>query len=499
MYDAESESPNDQYFPPAHDVDWATYPGTPSGTAGPGTWGRAVSDSSRLVQPPGADLPTPAPPTTIPGDNQGAGVGIALPAPPSSVAEAGLDVTFLQELTLKHVAAGGILTGGELAQRLRLPLTGVVEEVVLTLRRDGFLDLVGGGSAVLGMTGLRLKATERGQERARASIARNGYLGPAPVALGTLQVVLRQHAARAYSVERAGVQQAVAHLSLAEATVDRLGAGLESGGPILLYGHAGNGKTALAASIAWMLSGGTLIPYAVEVDGYLLRVFDPDVHEPMPLPAGHAASELDARWVYCQRPFVRAGAEVQPSALDLQFNEQQHEYDCPLQLKASGGVLLIDDLGAQRCPIGDLLGRCLEPLASGTDSLTALGGRRIPVPFTTLLVLATSHDPATRLAEEHLRRLPCKIELPDPTPAAFRELVLRVCADAGVAAEGGGLDYLMERCYIRAKRPLRAAHAAELVRLVAATARYLQLPPQLAPELIDVAADLYFLSALEDS
>jgi hypothetical protein len=424
-------------------------------------------------------------------------LGAALPAPPATLAETGLDVVALQELALKHVAAAGLLTGGELAQRLRLPVNGALDELVQVLRRDGYLELAGGGTAVLGLTGLRLRATDRGQEQARVALDRSGYVGPAPVSARDFELVLRQHAARTYSVERASVHQALAHLVLAQTTIDRLGAGLENGGPILVYGHAGNGKTSLAASIAWMLSGGTLILYAVEIDGYILRVFDRDIHEPMPLPAGHSAGELDARWVYCQRPFVRAGAELLPSALDLRFNEQQHEYDCPLQLKASGGVLLIDDLGAQRCSTGDLLNRCLEPLANGADSLTTLGGRHIPVPFTTLLVLATSGDPAVLLAEEHLRRLPCKIEVPDPTPEAFRELVLRACADAGVAADAGGLDYLYERCYTRSGRPLRAAHPSELVRMVVASARYFQVPPKLAPHLIDVAADLYFLSALD--
>ena len=145
----------------------------------------------------------------------------------------------------------------------------------------------------------------------------------------------------------------------------------------------------------------------------------------------------------------------------MRFNEQQREYDCPLQLKASGGVLLIDDLGAQSCPAGDLLARCLEPLVTGVDSLTTLTGRRIPVPFTTVLVLATSAHPAALLAEEHLRRLPCKIEVPDPTPEAFRELVRRACVEAGMACDAAGMDYLIERCYTRPGRPLRAAHPAE--------------------------------------
>lgn len=418
-----------------------------------------------------------------------------VPRAPSSVEDTGLTPALLQELALKHAASGSMLLGSELATRLHLPL-GVVEEVVQALRRDGLLELMSGGTSYLGIAGMRIRATEHGAEAARQVTARNGYVGPAPVSLHDLEVVLRQQAAQMPRIERGSVHAAITHLVLPDDTIDRLGAGLEHGGPILLYGHAGNGKTALAASIAWMLGGGSYIPYAVAVDDYILCVHDPDVHVPLPTAADPVAADMDTRWVYCQRPFVRAGAELRMQALDLHFNSQHLTYDCPLQLKASGGVLLLDDLGAQQAPVLDMLHRCLEPLASGNDYLTTVTGRRIPVPFTPLLVLATSADPLALLSETHLRRLPCKIEVPDPTEAQFRELLRRACGDASVEPDQAGIEYLIERCYSHTQHPMRAAHPTELVRMIQAAARYFDVEPRLEPRLIDLAADSYFIGAL---
>ncbi len=414
------------------------------------------------------------------------------PAMPMTLEDTDIDAHLLQELALKHLAATGVMTGGELAVKLRLPATGVVDELVHIMRTDSLVELMTGGNTILGVTGMRIKLTSHGEEVAQDALRRSGYIGPAPVSLAAYEAQQRTPLARPHSVPRADVLASVGHLVLPELTAERLGTGLRSGGPILLHGPSGNGKTSLALAIADMLDGGTFIPYAVEVEGNILQVLDYNLHEPAVLD-GAAQVGLDRRWVYCRRPVVRAGAELQLSSFELRYNDQNHTYDCPLQFRAAGGVLLLDDLGTQQAKAADLVSRCLEPITTGRDLLTTLSGQRISVPFTSLLVLATAEDPATLFGEQVLRRLPCKIEVSNPTVEAFATLFQRACQEAGVEYSQAGVEYAIEACYVRPGRMPRASHPAALVRLVSAIASYFGIPAVLGPELIEMAAGLYFV------
>ena len=278
------------------------------------------------------------------------------------------------------MVSAGSISGGELAERLRLPLAGIVEEAISALRRDGLVEHVAAvaNPTLVGAAGIRLRPTERGTQLDRVARERSGYVGPAPVSLNAYERMMRHQAMAARSVKRSEVWRRMAHLVLPDETVDSIGAALESGGPLFFYGHPGNGKTAAATAVAHMYPGGVHIPYAIEIDGYVVRVFDAGIHHPLPLENSSGAPRMDERWVYCATPFVRAGIELRLDQLDLHFNSDQRYYDCPIQLKAAGGVLLIDDLGGQRDRVDDLLNRLLEPLASGMDSVTTLHGRQIP-------------------------------------------------------------------------------------------------------------------------
>ncbi len=417
---------------------------------------------------------------------------LILPPRPTTLAEADLDIVLLEELSLKHIVAAGVITGGELAQRLYLPFGDVVEVAVSALRREGLVDQLGGGNPVLGAAGVKLRATERGTSIERAAREQSGYIGPAPVSLRAYERMLRSVARAGRAIKREDVWRRMAHLVLPDAVIDRLGAGLDSGGPIFLHGHPGNGKTSIGASIARMFTGGVLVPRAIAIDGHIVRVFDSAVHQPLPVDTNTGGSRLDDRWVYCQVPFVRAGTELQLRHLDLHFNEQHRLYDCPIQLKAAGGVLLLDDLGMQQCRVEDLLNRWLEPLATGVDYLTTVNGRRVAFPFTPLLVFATSGQPEELLSEAQLRRLPCKIEVPNPSEEHFRELFRRACQNSGVEFTQAGFEYTIDRCYAHVGRTPRSCHPAELIRLLSAAAHYYGVAPQLVPQLIDVAASLYF-------
>lgn len=415
------------------------------------------------------------------------------PPRPTTVAETGLELVLLEELALKHIVSAGVIAGAELAERMCLPLPGVVEEAIAVLRRDGLVDYhnVSGGG-MHGNGGMRLRATDRGIQIEARAREHNGYVGPAPVKFSAYAHLLRQQAMSGRGVSRADVWRKTAHLVLADETIDSLGAGLESGGPLLIHGQPGDGKTSVASSLARMFRTGVLVPHAVHVDGHIVRVFDPSIHKPLGLDPALSGAKVDERWVYCQAPFVRAGAEVRPEDLSLRFNQQYRYYDCPIQLKAACGVLLLDDLGAKGERVDDLLYRCLEPVATGIDYLTTVTGRSLPVPFTPLLVIATGRPPSELLDEALLRRFPCKVHMPGPTEEQYRELFRRACKDAGLEFDPAGIDYVIERCYARAGHVPRNSHPAQLVQLICAAARYFGIHAQLVPQLIDVAADMYF-------
>lgn len=418
-------------------------------------------------------------------------LNMILPTMPTSVEETGLEMVLLEELTLRHIVLAGSITGGDLAKKLHLPLAGVVEVALASLRRDGLVDVQGVGNPVLGLAGLRLRATERGAEIDRKAQQHNGYVGPAPVSLGAFERMLRQQAMSGRSVSRVEVRRGLGHLVLSPDTADRLGAALESGGPILLSGQPGSGKTAVAHAVSRMYAGGVLIPHSVVIDGQILRVLDPSTHRPAKLDAG--SLKLDERWVCCQTPFVRAGVDLSLRDLEMHFDSTRHYYDCPLQLKAAGGVLFLDDLGLQAGRVEELLARLQEPLTRGLDYLSTVDGQQIAYPFTCLLVFASSSEPNSLFSESALRWIPAKINLANPTREQYEELVRRACAVANVEFTQSGCDHLIETHYGRAGRSVRASHPVELLRLVAAAARYFEAPARLTPQLVDVAADLFFV------
>jgi hypothetical protein len=268
---------------------------------------------------------------------------------------------------------------------------------------------------------------------------------------------------------------------------------ISRGGALFLWGHPGNGKTAIAEAIAPMFGGGIFVPHAIEVRGHVIPVFDPSVHVPLALEGADGAGRLDERWVFCQPPFVHAGGELSLSSLDLQFNDRLRLYECPLQLKAAAGVFLIDDFGRQQTRPQELLNRWIVPLERAMDFMTLMNGQKVPVPFAAMVVFSTNLRPADLVDEAFLRRVPNKVLVSDPTPEQYREILARVCRSMGVTFSDTGFLHLLSQHYQQTRRSLRACHPRDLVRHVVALARYYGVQAELSPQLLDAAAHVYFL------
>ena len=448
--------------------------------------------------------PLPADPTA-----EGAGrprrTGQGIPMRPTTVAETGLDASLLQELALKVIVNAGTLSATAVSAQLHLPLGGLLDEVLTALRRDGLIEVAAGATESARALGglnpsglgvgatLVFRSTDLGRVRAREAFERNAYVGPAPVSFSTYCTTLAAQLQARPAVMRAVVRQRLGHLVLADEIIDQVGVAVSRGGALFLWGHPGNGKTAIAEAVAAMLSGGVFIPYAIEVRGHVLPVFDPSVHVPLSLEGVDGLARLDERWVYCQPPLVQAGGELTLANLDLQFNDRLRLYECPLQLKAAAGVLLIDDFGRQQCRPQELLNRWIVPLDRSIDFVTLMNGQKVAIPFAALVVFSTNLRPADLVDEAFLRRVPNKIYVSDPTPEQYREILVRACRSMGVAFADTGFLYLLRQHYQQARRSMRACHPRDLLRHILALARYYGVSAELSPQLLDAAAHVYFL------
>jgi hypothetical protein len=266
---------------------------------------------------------------------------------------------------------------------------------------------------------------------------------------------------------------------------------------VFLYGSPGNGKSVLAQGMGRSLAGHMYVPHAIDIEGEIITVFDPNVHEPLdndsPVGSVIAAAPSDRRWVRVRCPVVTVGGELTLDMLDLRFNSLSRFYEGPLQLKANGGVFLVDDFGRQRMRPEELLNRWIVPLESRVDFLTLHTGKKLQIPFDVLVIFATNLDPLKLADEAFLRRIPYKIEVLDPTRDQFTRIFELNCRRRNVPFDTWVLDYLHRVHYVPHGRPFRACHPRDLLDQVTALCRYRGVEPTLTPELLDAACATYFV------
>jgi hypothetical protein len=443
-------------------------------------------EAARQERPgPGQMGPAPGPPL--------------LPAhrPPSTMAAVGIPENFLANLLIKQAFYLEVFTLPEMTARLKLN-SALVMELIDYLRREKYVEVKGTASLNGAVTAIsqnyRYALTEGGKRRAAQLFEYDNYVGPAPVTLQDYWQQVEGQSIRSVQVRPEQVGAAFADLIISPDLLQRLGPAVLSGQPIFIYGPPGNGKTAISLRLGAIFPDAIMVPYALYVEGNVIRIFDEVTHQPVP---DESASifKVDPRWVKCRRPSVLVGGEMTLEMLDLSFNPILKYYEAPLQLKANNGIFVVDDFGRQRLSPQEMLNRWIIPMENRRDFLCLHTGQKFAIPFDQLLVFSTNLDPEVLMDAAFLRRLRYKVKVDHVNRDQFQEIFRLVCQKYQLHYEPEVVAYLLQTYYDEVGRPLDACHPRDLVEQIIDVARYQDIPPELTQESIDRACQTYFVAS----
>ena len=432
--------------------------------------------------------------------------GSVLPPEPTSLAETGLSMGFLSELVLKHIYFAGMLSGQQLADALKLPFLNVVDTALTFLKEEEYVDITGAQGGFYERA-FQYVITSKGRGKVHEVLDRSQYAGPAPVPLQAYLDAVKHQSVGSMVIDQTTIRKAFEGLVISDKLMDQIGPAANSARSLFLYGPPGNGKTTIAEGISRILQGNVIIPYAVEIDGQVIKVFDPLNHQTVEQPPqpeedtfGSApgmvpttTSRKDTRWLLCRRPVVIVGGELILAQLELIYDPVAKVYEAPYQMKANGGLFLIDDFGRQQCRPQDLLNRWIVPLEKKFDYLALQTGKKLEIPFDVLIVFSTNLDPKQLVDDAFLRRIRHKIEVPNPSPNEYREIFRIICKVKNIPYSDDGLRYLLQEHYMKINRDLRCCHPRDLCDQILDEAKYRTIPPSMTKELLDRACAAYFV------
>ncbi|MFI4947580.1 MAG: ATPase [Alphaproteobacteria bacterium] len=417
------------------------------------------------------------------------------PAIPASIEDSGVSERTLLHLLLKFMHAEACETVLELADRIKLPRS-LIGKLVEEALRQRYIGATGATSDLALSTHYSL--TEQGRNAVKEALEQNVYMGPAPVSLIAYREQIEKQRITNEVMKEAQLREGFAGLVVPENMIRRLLPAINAGRSVLLYGPPGNGKTTLSTRIAGLFKDPVYIPYAFEVSGQIIKVFDAQIHQPMRLPEpAHAPppglglhrETHDQRWVPCQRPVVMAGGEMTMDMLELQFNLEAKFYDSPLHVKALNGMFLIDDFGRQRFPPNELLNRFIVPMESQIDFMKLNTGANFTLPFDVLLMFSTNLDPSDLMDPAFLRRIQYKIQTFGPNRDDFHRIFTAVAKSRGLTFDEDVFDYVVK---MLSSYGLANYQPGFICNHVLETCKSFELTPQITKELAGEAmANLY--------
>lgn len=413
------------------------------------------------------------------------------PKAPRSLKETGVSADEVGRTILKLLAARGAHTGRKIAAHIRL-LFPLVDEVLRDLRKEQFIVMK--GEAIAG--DYTYVVTEKGMSISKEFSRDCTYFGATPVTLTQYNASVKAQSVSEQRIKGADLKRAFHDLQLEDSLMQTLGPAVNSGRGMFLFGQPGNGKTSVAERVSRSFGEAIWIPRALGIDGQIIRIFDPSIHEEVGKDELQMQrldqSEVDQRWVRVKRPTVVAGGELTMDELEVTRDSNSGICEAPLQLKSNGGVLLIDDFGRQRMPVDELLNRWIIPLEKRYDLLNLPSGKKVQVPFDQLVIFSTNLEPKDLVDDAFLRRIPYKIEVPDPSPSQFHHIFEIMCSKLGIPYDREMVNWLIDNHYIAKHRPMRACHPRDLLMQIKNLCVFEERDPVMTKEAIEFAVRCYF-------
>jgi len=422
----------------------------------------------------------------------------SFPPIPTNLEETGLNFKFISALMLKSMYVLGLETNIEIAAHLKLS-QGIVDDLLNRLKQQGIIEILGLIGSVARIA--RYSLTAAAKEFAIEATRQCEYVGPAPVPLKQYQ---DQAQKQGLSNERVSIDDlavCLSHLILPGSIIRRLGPAINSARSLLIYGPPGNGKTSISEAIGQVYQQPVYVPYCIEVDGQVINVFDPTVHSEIQVHQDNnilLRTRPDPRWVKCRRPIVITGGELTLEMLDLAYDGVSRFYEAPPQMKAAGGVFVIDDFGRQLVQPRDLLNRWIIPLEKRVDYLKIHTGKKFEIPFDELVVFSTNLSPAQLMDPGQLRRVKYKLRIEPPSMPEFVTIFQRVCKRYRLELPDEVLAYLMEDFYPRTGVSCAAFHPEFIVEHAVSSCRYRGKQAVLTEELVRDAMENLYVSEPEE-
>jgi predicted ATPase with chaperone activity len=418
----------------------------------------------------------------------------------------GLDLPFIFNLTLRTIFTRGQMTGGDLAREMAIPFA-VINPVFQAMRKQSLIDIVGQRGSSGDASFIYEIKPPKGTSAVQEALDKTTYIGPAPVPFSDYVEGILAQTVKKITVTRRSIRKAFEDLIITDDAFNEIGPAVNSAQSIFFFGYPGNGKTSVAERITRLIGDSIFVPHAVEANGQIIKVFDPIQHTPI-VDKEEAnttetsflkrASRHDQRFVKVKRPTIVVGGELTLPMLDLKYNAVGKFYEAPLQMKANGGIFMIDDFGRQQVRAMDLLNRWIVPLEKKYDYLNTVSGTKIEVPFDQILIFSTNLDPHQLADEAFLRRIKFKIEIRDPDEAQYRAIWELVCKAKRVEHDELGVDYLINKWYRPTNRPFRMCQPRDILDQMSSIAKYNMERVNFSPDLIDAACATYFIGQKKD-
>jgi hypothetical protein len=417
--------------------------------------------------------------------------GVQPPPSPRSLADTGLSIVTMRDILLKSMFRTNQDQVSNLSKIISLPVP-LTQELVDLARSQKLVTATGTMHATAGNE-MGYELTDAGKARALDALSQSEYYGAMPVPLEQYKIQIKRQSVRDIKLSRDQLMSGMGHLILPPDLIDNLGPSVTSGRSILLYGPPGNGKSSISHGIRAALGDKVFVPRAIEYSGQIITVYDPIVHSAAeaavddPNSLRRTSNRFDNRYVYCERPSVITGGELSLDMLDLNYNPTSRTYQAPLQLKATGGIFIIDDLGRQAEPPQKIVNRWIVPLEEARDILTLQSGEKFTVPFDTLVIFSTNFHPNQIFDGAALRRIFFKIKIDGPSQENFLKIFAMVARKKKMPLDETALMHLMKVKFPTIENNYANYQPVFLIDQMIAVCEFENIPYQMTPELIDRA------------